>query len=70
MAQHTDVIALDAARGDARTTAPLGVTIPRRFTRPGQDVYASLEWELRSARISNERGETIFEQTDCEIPKS
>lgn len=69
-AQRGDVVALDGQRGEGRASAPLGVTIRRCFTRPGQDVYASLEWELRSARIANERGETIFEQTDCEIPKS
>jgi len=70
-ATHSEVIALDAARrGETRSTAPLGVTIPRHFTRPGQDVFATVEWEIRSARISNERGETIFEQTDCEIPKA
>ncbi|MCK6557501.1 hypothetical protein L6Q96_23435, partial [Candidatus Binatia bacterium] len=25
-------------------------------------------WELRSARIANERGETLFEQNDVEVP--
>jgi ribonucleoside-diphosphate reductase alpha chain len=63
-------IALDEVRGaEPRKATPRGVSIPRHFTRPGQDVFATVEWELRSARISNERGETIFEQTDCEIPK-
>jgi len=47
-----------------------GVTIPRHFTRAGEDPFAHVEWELRSARIANERGETIFEQTDVEVPKS
>jgi len=46
-----------------------GVQVPRHFTRPGDDPYASVEWELRSAKIASELGETIFEQTDCEIPK-
>ena len=47
-----------------------GVALQRHFTRPGEDPFASVEWELRSARIANEKGETVFEQTDCEIPKS
>jgi ribonucleoside-diphosphate reductase alpha chain len=46
-----------------------GVQVPRHFTQPGDDPYASVEWELRSAKITSELGETIFEQTDCEIPK-
>ncbi|MDE0884509.1 MAG: vitamin B12-dependent ribonucleotide reductase [Myxococcota bacterium] len=47
-----------------------GLKIPRRFTRAGTDPFDSVEWELRTANISNEKGETVFEQTDVEIPKS
>ena len=47
---------------------PRGVAIPRHFTRAGEDPFDHVEWELRSARIANERGETIFEQTDVEVP--
>ena len=53
-----------------RGRKPSGVTVARHFTKPGEHPFDQIEWELRSARISNERGETIFEQTDCEIPKS
>jgi ribonucleoside-diphosphate reductase alpha chain len=58
------------ARTPARRRGQAGVTIPRHFTKPGEHPFDRVEWELRSARISNERGETIFEQTDCEIPKA
>jgi ribonucleoside-diphosphate reductase alpha chain len=44
--------------------------IPRHFTRAGHDPFAAVEWEMRSARITNEKGETVFEQTDIEVPKS
>ncbi len=47
-----------------------GLTVERRFTKPGEDVYSTVEWELRDAVISNERGEKVFEQKNCEIPKS
>jgi ribonucleoside-diphosphate reductase alpha chain len=47
-----------------------GVTVERWFTRAGQDPFDGVEWELRSARISNESGEAIFEQTGVEVPKS
>ena len=41
----------------------------RVFTRPGVHPFDEVEWELRSATITNERGELIFEQRDCEIPR-
>ena len=47
-----------------------GLAIERHFTRPGEDPFDRVEWELRSARISNERGETIFEQQGVEVPKN
>jgi len=46
-----------------------GLTVRRHFTRPGVDPFDTVEWELRSATIANEKGETVFEQTDVEIPK-
>ncbi len=51
-------------------TRPAGLHIPRHFTQKGADPFDSVEWELRTARISNEKGETVFEQVDCEIPRS
>jgi ribonucleoside-diphosphate reductase alpha chain len=45
------------------------ITIRRQFTRPGEDVFASVEWEKRSACIRNEAGEVVFEQDDVEVPK-
>src|SRR5437763_14575948 len=43
--------------------------ITRRFSKPGQDVFASVEWEKRTSRISNPDGSVVFEMTDAEIPK-
>lgn len=62
-----------ATTNGSRTPRPAdapGLTIERRFTQPGQDVYSTVEWELRNAIIANERGEKVFEQTDVEIPTS
>jgi len=47
-----------------------GLGIARYFTKPGEDPFDSVEWTLRSAIITNEKGETVFEQTDVEIPAS
>jgi ribonucleoside-diphosphate reductase alpha chain len=53
-----------------RAKNPAGVQLERHFTRAGEDPFASVEWELRSAKIANEKGEAVFEQNDVEIPKS
>ncbi|HXI11976.1 MAG TPA: vitamin B12-dependent ribonucleotide reductase [Thermoanaerobaculia bacterium] len=47
-----------------------GIEVPRYYTKPGVDVYDTCEWEMRSALITNERGETVFEQKDVEMPKA
>ena len=47
-----------------------GTTMKRYFTRPGVHPYSEVEWEKRSAVISGEKGEVVFEQQDVEIPKS
>jgi ribonucleoside-diphosphate reductase alpha chain len=47
-----------------------GLRFERRFTRPGVNPFDEVEWETRHALITSERGETVFEQKDVEIPKS
>ena len=47
-----------------------GLEFLRYFSREGVDPFDEIEWELRSAVITNEKGETVFEQRDVEIPKS
>ena len=62
--------------GTARTTtAPAkgsarGVRVTRHFTRPGESVWDSVEWELRTATIADDKGEILFEQKDVEVPKT
>jgi len=45
-----------------------GLRIARRFTKAGQDPYASLEWARRTSRITNPDGSVVFEMRDAEIP--
>ncbi len=75
----------DSASGGSRKTqstrpsgfsAPLtlrkaaeGLTLERYSTRPGVDPFDQVEWEVRCAVISNEKGEIVFEQKDVEIPR-
>ena len=51
-----------------RTRAKRGLAITRHFTSPGVDPFDLVEWEIRSAKITNETGESVFEQNDVEIP--
>ena len=46
-----------------------GITIPRYFTRPNADPFDEVEWEKRSAVISGEKGDVVFEQHEVELPK-
>src|SRR5688572_20720891 len=57
-------------RIERQTTAAEAKGITRFFTRPGVDPYSTVEWERRSAVISGEKGETVFEQKDVEMPKT
>jgi ribonucleoside-diphosphate reductase alpha chain len=33
-----------------------------------EDLFSTVDWEVRSSQIKGENGELIFEQTNCEVP--
>src|SRR5580693_6482026 len=47
-----------------------GIHFERFFTTPGVEPFDAVDWELRDALITNEKGETVFEQRGVEVPKS
>ncbi len=53
-----------------QATPRRGITIARQFVPQGVSPYDEVEWEIRSAVIQGEGGETVFEQRDVEVPKS
>jgi ribonucleoside-diphosphate reductase alpha chain len=53
----------------APETTKHGLTFKRHFTKPGVHPFDEVEWESRTAAIQNEKGQTIFEQRNVEIPK-
>jgi ribonucleoside-diphosphate reductase alpha chain len=64
---------LEAGRQDAEggaVGARKALSFARRFVPAGVDPYETVEWELRSAVISGESGETVFEQREVDIPRS
>ena len=57
-----------AAVTTTKKKAP-GLTFKRFFTNAGVSPYDELEWELRTAQITDSQGGIIFEQKDVEVPK-
>ncbi len=53
----------------AETTVKRGIMIKRLFTKAGVQPFEEIEWEVRTASIQNEKGKTIFEQRNVEVPK-
>src|SRR5437868_12390178 len=51
------------------TKAAPGLSFRRFFTKPGQGAFDQVEWELRTASITDASGGTIFEQKNVETPK-
>src|SRR5580704_16567231 len=59
-----------------QTTAPAlqapysqgGLTFSRRFSTEGKSPYDDVQWERRTALITDSKGNTIFEQKDVEVP--
>jgi ribonucleoside-diphosphate reductase alpha chain len=46
-----------------------GLGFRRFFTKPGVSPYDEVEWDLRTAQITDAQGNVIFEQKDVEVPK-
>ncbi|HUK23612.1 MAG TPA: vitamin B12-dependent ribonucleotide reductase [Terriglobales bacterium] len=46
-----------------------GLNFRRFFTKPGISPYDEVEWELRTAQITDAKGNVIFEQQEVEVPK-
>ncbi|HUJ10239.1 MAG TPA: vitamin B12-dependent ribonucleotide reductase [Verrucomicrobiae bacterium] len=52
---------------EARRT---GLTVPRVFSRADAKPFEQLEWERRTAEITDDTGKVIFRQEGVEVPKS
>ena len=60
----------DAAQSSNKGPARIpGLEYERFFTKEGVDPFDEVEWDLRSAIISSEKGEVVLEQRDVEIPR-
>ena len=50
------------------TTETKGLKIEHFFSTPGIHPFEQLDWETRSAKISGDNGQTVFEQDNIEVP--
>jgi len=46
------------------------IGVRRHFTHAGEDVFDSVVWEHKTARIEGEGGEVVFEQKEVEVPQT
>ena len=61
-------VAIGRATGEGPRAC--GLEFQRYFTKPGVNPMDDIEWELRTATIQNDKGETIFEQREVKVPRS
>ncbi len=56
--------------GNGHGSRTKGLRFGRFFTPPGSHAFDLVEWEKRTAAITGEKGQVIFEQKDVEVPRS
>ena len=69
MPEVRDQIKTQPATSNTNTKRAQGLTFRRLFTKPGISPYSEVEWELRTAQITDSQGGVIFEQKNVEVPK-
>src|SRR6266568_8175537 len=72
MAEVTQKTTIASQNG---TTSPrrsksgaLGLRFPRVFSKASVSPYDEVQWERRTASITDAKGNSIFEQKDVEVP--
>src|SRR5947208_11495303 len=70
LSMKEEVLEQKAGGNGDLTKGRKGLEFRRYFTGEGISPYDTVEWEYRTAAITNESGEVIFEQKNVEVPKS
>ncbi|MDZ7722391.1 MAG: hypothetical protein U5R06_06080 [candidate division KSB1 bacterium] len=55
---------------DSQVEKNSGITISRFFSQPQVHPYDELEWEQRTANITNDKGKVVFVREDVQVPKN
>ena len=53
-----------------KASKSMGLKIEHSFSTPGVHPFDQLEWETRSAKITGDNGQAVFEQDSIEVPAS
>src|SRR5579875_2854920 len=56
------------AKSPSSPFSPGALRFGRLFSKPGVSPYDEVQWERRTAAITDAAGKTIFEQKDVEVP--
>jgi ribonucleoside-diphosphate reductase alpha chain len=67
--RSTTVTATRAPRGEA-SSAKKTLSLERTFSDPHTNPFEQLEWEKRTAEITDDAGKVIFKQENVEVPKT
>ncbi len=70
MADMSADVTTTSAPGSTRPSHPAGLRFERFFTPAGSEAYDLVEWERRTAAITNAAGQVFFEQKDVEVPRA
>jgi ribonucleoside-diphosphate reductase alpha chain len=65
-----EVKAVSAEKAREAAKGLKGLTFSRMYSDASISPYDAVEWELRTAAITSEKGEVIFEQKNVEVPRS
>jgi ribonucleoside-diphosphate reductase alpha chain len=69
MAMKEEILEQTVADGQLERSRK-GLEFKRYYTQEGLPPFEAVEWEFRTAAITSESGEVIFEQKNVEVPKS
>ena len=58
------------ARAKTAPTASKGLKFERVFSKENVSPFDQVEWDKRTAKITDDSGKVIFEQKDVEVPKT
>jgi ribonucleoside-diphosphate reductase alpha chain len=54
----------------APPTSKPGLGFVRNFANPGRSPFDEIEWERRTAEITDDSGKAMFRQENVEVPKN
>ncbi len=60
--------AMDSAPKKENSNSKKPIKVGRFFSSDGKHPFDEINWDKRTATITNEKGEVIFEQEDVEVP--